>query len=177
MVHNYPKPSPRRVLNTSKKLCTRCDKWFNTGSLRNHIIRIHTEAKQFVCDTLGCNKRYKNKNSLKQHKIRESGVLPEQCSLCDAKFVDKVPLRVHLYNKHSQAILPEAAKFSRRGPDIHKCNQCNKQYKSGFNLKDHIDIIHKGLLKYPCKYCGQKMKTHTSRKYHQDKYCPLKGKK
>ncbi len=39
---------------------------------------------------------------------------------------------------------------------------------------DHIDVIHKGLLKYPCKFCGQKMKSHAAKKYHQERNCPLR---
>ncbi len=41
-------------------------------------------------------------------------------------------------------------------------------------LMDHIDVIHKGLLKYPCKFCGQKMKSHAAKKYHQERHCPLR---
>ena len=43
-----------------------------------------------------------------------------------------------------------------------------------YNLMDHIDVIHKGLLKYPCKFCGQKMKSHAAKKYHQERNCPLR---
>ena len=68
--------------------------------LENHILFRHSDSRQFRCDYDNCNKSFKTKNCLKQHKYTHSEKKLE-CDKCDKKFTYPSSLCSHKRKKHS----------------------------------------------------------------------------
>ena len=48
----------------------------------------------------------------------------------------------------------------------HVCKHCKKTFKEKFNLKVHVDNVHKGLKKFKCDICGKQFTQKSSLKLH-----------
>ena len=50
---------------------------------------------------------------------------------------------------------------------MHTCHICKKDFSRAYNLKVHIDTVHKKLKKYQCKICDKKFSLKRALKHHQ----------
>lgn len=72
---------------------------------------------------------------IKAH-IEENGGL--ECDLCHKKYATKHVLLAHLKNMH--------LKYAER---VYKCLDCNREFKTAFNFRDHQRIVHFKGEQYP----------------------------
>ena len=137
----------------NNNICDICHKSFSTlGNMRNHKMTIHQNYRPFKCTYPGCNKKYSLQSGFLVHLRTHYGEKPFICQICSKSFNEKGNLKTHL-RFHS-----ELRPF--------KCPQCDKRYKTNGHLKDHIDIQHKLIKKYDCKFCGKKFGRISTLKSH-----------
>jgi len=87
-----------------------------------------------------CDKRFKHRHRLNQHKRTHTGEKPFVCRMCNKGFTLKEQLNVHMV-RHTGA---EGSSYS--------CSQCEKRFSSQSSLRQHMNI-HRS--KYKCKECGK----------------------
>lgn len=75
--------------------------------------------------------------------------MPYLCNICGRSFISQGKLTFHM-KRHSAV-------------KDHQCDQCERAYCDRFQLRRHIEIVHKGLRLFSCTMCDTKNK-FTSRK-------------
>ena len=181
--------------------CEECDKHLKFG-VDFHLKKQHSEAhkatKINICDLCGRNCRTKRHLELhmKSHEQKF-------CDMCDYQCESRQTLLKHISRKH-----PDPTKEKEQypchicgkvfltstylkdhiaihGDAIHKCNQCDRSFKTPKNLKNHIIRDHEEK-KHVCEECGQKFAFkhkliqhfttfHTDLKEFACKQCDYKG--
>ena len=88
----------------------------------------------YICET--CNKQYKNKISLKNHKNRNEcekyNKLQFKCKNCYKRYSSKKALLKHMKDKHS------IEQNVKKKCTNHKCPLCNKTFSCKSNLNRHL---------------------------------------
>ncbi|KAG5669502.1 hypothetical protein PVAND_017389 [Polypedilum vanderplanki] len=120
---------------TQFKECQICGK--NTKSLDHHMKQVHTtETDKIQCQI--CKKIYKIKNTLKIHLKTHNK--QHQCQLCGKKIARIVELKQHLKTYENQFAF--------------RCEQCQKNFVSLANLRNHWKIHDKNRQKqHKCQQC------------------------
>ena len=79
--------------------CDECNKGFRFKDILSQHKRIHTKQMLFRCDAIGCDQKFRQKNSLNEHKTRfHSGIKNHKCFYynCDKGFVTSQELQRHI---------------------------------------------------------------------------------
>ena len=126
---------------------TKCRFCTNTEQHLNKHISGHLNKRQFNCDK--CNKRFKWKSNLVQHKHHiHSNDRPFVCPVsdCGKGFKTNGELNSH------KAIHSDEKPF--------KCKVCDKRFKQKSNLISHQNCVHLNKRQFICDYigCHQKFK-------------------
>ncbi|XP_044258365.1 zinc finger protein 502-like isoform X2 [Tribolium madens] len=150
---NHKRPCPKcgkMILKTSMKLhlikhtdrhmCSQCHSCFNSrAALQQHIITIHTDRKDHICEA--CGKRFSSKTAMTVHLKSHSDERLYECKLCNYKGRTASAVYVHM---------------STHAREICVCEVCSKIFKSNRNLNDHIRRVHSKEKKHKCTYCDKK---------------------
>ena len=109
------------------------------------------EAKEnsYQCDI--CGGRFKTRRILKRHEERKNCERPFQCEGCSKKFKSDAMTKSHM--KNCAAI-------------IHKCNLCDKEFRTYIQLRWHIEI-HADSNAFACDVCGRKFSRPADLKVHK----------
>uniref|UniRef100_UPI00398EE58F zinc finger protein 653 isoform X2 n=1 Tax=Pristiophorus japonicus TaxID=55135 RepID=UPI00398EE58F len=107
------------------KVCSHpgCGKRFYLSNhLRRHMI-IHTDVRDFICET--CGKPFKRKNHLEVHRRTHTGETPLQCEICGYQCRQRASLNWHM-KKHDTEI---QYNFT--------CEYCGKKFEKMDSVKFH----------------------------------------
>ena len=152
--------------------CDKCEhKTTCRGSMKLHIMRVHSIAKLVPCNI--CGKKVKQ-SSLREHvKWIHEEHKKEQCELCGLELMNILSLRQHMKKVH--------------GKREHLCEQCNYMAVSDYNLRLHINKMHLGIKELPrsqCEFCDvtttnlpRHVKIYHAEKIENNLSSPLKMKK
>lgn len=111
-----------------------CDAEFVTKrDMVAHINFSHKGIKNYFCNWEGCDASFKDSNRLRHHLFTHTGERPYHCDHpdCDASFKQLPHLNKH--RKTHQA-------GNERGSGRHKCEQCDKRFRTVEDLANHITI-------------------------------------
>ncbi|XP_043942410.1 zinc finger protein 92 homolog isoform X2 [Protopterus annectens] len=144
----------------------------NSGCDRSAIVqqiplvnrRAHKEKKQYKCPE--CNKCFKQRTPLVQHKRIHSGERPYKCPECGKFFRQSSALTRH--------------KRTHMGARPYECPECNKCFRQRYSLVEH-ERTHSGNRPYKCPECSkcfkqrshliQHKRTHTQERPHKCLEC------
>lgn len=90
-----------------------------------------TKRKRVIykCTYENCGKQYHKRWNLIDHIKTHLGIMPYQCGICQAKFVQKGNLKKHL-RQHAMPDLKQRKAY--------QCPHCHKSYTEKYNLSHHL---------------------------------------
>nr|XP_040026810.1 BCL6A transcription repressor b isoform X1 [Gasterosteus aculeatus aculeatus] len=146
--------------------CNGCDSKFPEEDSLKEHMAQVHSDKPYKCDC--CQAAFRYKGNLASHKTVHSGSKPYHCNICGAQFNRPANLKTHT-RIHS-------------GEKPYKCETCGSRFVQVAHLRAHV-LIHTGEKPYPCEICGthfrhlqtlkSHMRIHTGEKpYHCEK-CDL----
>jgi len=108
------------------------------------------KTENWICKSSGCNKVFKHKQSLNNHK-KVCGVKERiKCSVCFKSFTRRAYLKKHVCNKKQPT----------------NCVKCGKSFPKLWHLKRHISTIHTEKDKLKCISCNKQF----ARRDYYDKH-------
>ncbi|KAJ8919014.1 hypothetical protein NQ315_016919, partial [Exocentrus adspersus] len=128
------------IQHTDRFVCSQCSHRFNSGAtLKQHIITVHTNIKDHVCEQ--CGKSFSSKTAMNVHLKTHRDERPYACKLCS--FTGRTSSSIYIH-------------MATHAREIHGCEICPKTFKSWRNLADHQRRVHSKLKKHECSYCDKK---------------------
>lgn len=137
--HHVDKPQER----VSCEICGKV-----VYSIRLHMLHTHSNIRPHKCDT--CGKGFAFKSILVKHVNEKHLGLKKFKALCQK--CGKACQSQGDLNKHMRTHV-EDRKFN--------CNLCEKKYKSGDGLRNHMKAIHADMRPFNCSYCTKAFHTNT----------------
>ncbi|XP_073992494.1 uncharacterized protein [Rhodnius prolixus] len=139
--------------------CKECGKTYREKSHLATHSRAHINVRNFCCEV--CGQRFKTKANLYFHSQTHSDT-PFTCTECNKTFQERRILKRHIRVVHSHK-------------ELHKCNQCEKAFKSATVLSLHY-TLHTGSKPFRCSMCPKTfvykstLATHVNQ-FHQCTTC------
>lgn len=145
------------VLHTNKQSleCKQCGKMFaSIYNLKKHKIR-HSNLRLYVCDNDFCEKKFKDRRDLMQHKMevhkyKPKGVIP--CNTCGERFTT-----IHAMRSHA---------FTHANEGHFVCTICKKMFQNQILLEEHLKW-HSNQEHLKCIFCGKQYKTVPLLEWHK----------
>ncbi|XP_053685076.1 zinc finger protein 808-like [Sabethes cyaneus] len=128
--------------------CPKCSKQLVPGSLWKHLLTVHGNGAQFVCEI--CARSFVDKRCFEAHWKGHMGTRHEdraQCTICSVWLTNKYQLTKHIKRRHA---VPDPN-------EQHQCNACGKQLRSREAYHHHKHRFH-GRLQYECEVCHEKFR-------------------
>eukprot|EP00656_Telonema_subtile_P014312 TRINITY_DN1731_c0_g1_i1.p1 TRINITY_DN1731_c0_g1~~TRINITY_DN1731_c0_g1_i1.p1 ORF type:complete len:292 (+),score=68.41 TRINITY_DN1731_c0_g1_i1:172-1047(+) len=134
------------------------------AQLQGHLMQSHADwctqlpERVLVCRWANCRRFFTDKTKFAHHMCTHSGMKFFKCEEqeCEQEFTSESQRRAHVRRHHQKSF---------------RCDVCSaegleKGYSSGFNLREHIRIVHekKDLV---CESCSRKYKSHKAWSTHQ----------
>ena len=177
-------------LNKRQFVCEECNKQFHRKSnVLIHKRIVHSTDRPFVCNQINCNKTFKTKSKLTQHKSTHSSVKSFGCNKCDKTFKTNSNLRCHKKFVHTNIrpfVCPRSdcnKTFKRKSElTLHnsrhssvksfECNKCDKRFKTNPDLSDHKNFVHTNIRPFVCPRsdCNQSFKQRSGLRYHEIRF-------
>ncbi|XP_053699428.1 zinc finger protein 501-like [Sabethes cyaneus] len=160
-------------IHTGQQLhrCEFCDKRFNTLDLLNgHWRRVHTGERPFKCNI--CEKTFVTNGSMLQHKYSHTNERNHKCDICDKAF--RTPRQLRLHESVHLGVRPVSCEICGKGfienhglkvhmtihtdgRFPHGCDQCEKNFPTGYQLMMHHRRVHTAdRERHKCKFCDEK---------------------
>ena len=127
-----------------------------------HIKNLHSENKEFICDSCGI--AYGTKNGLRCHihrkhdGTRKHNYQRTKCEQCGKEFFSRGAMLKHVKRVHEGLLKV-------------KCEICNKMIDES-SLKMHIKHVHHQIRDHSCSYCNQAFFLARDLKRHIEKNHP-----
>ena len=146
-----------------KYSCKNCDyTTFNSRfRIRKHLLMDHNIPMQ--CKYRGCNVKFKELMSYKEHHNFHTNVI---CTLCGLRRKGEMALKRHMESKHhAQFPCPECGTLNSTKASLSfhvhrfhgengKCKRCDLKITSSGEMKNHFDSVHKKEVQTTCEFCG-----------------------
>jgi len=182
-------------IDRTPQLCTHCGKSFNKKSnLKVHIQNSHTKYDPVDCICSQCGKMFKNPLSMKRHvetfhDEEKKAEMVVVCPDCGKQFNKRTNLKIHMECVHTtyepgeficklcskELKNPHSLKSHMREVHtvrddsmeqvVHKCDECEKEFKKKKDLRGHKYAAHKIDVKM-CEFCFNEYKNQTALKQH-----------
>jgi len=129
----------------------------NNVSLFDHIMEAHvqwteTPERVIVCHWGHCGRFFADKTKFAEHIKSHAGIKNVLCTEgCGKAFTNESQMRTHIKRSHTEG-------FS--------CPDCDKQYTTAFNLREHQKVVHQGN-GYICPKCARQYKSSKSFQVHK----------
>lgn len=137
---------------TKEFQCLTCDKGYtNARYLAHHVWYVHERKQHRKC--YFCRKMIGNMNEHIGIHTREK---PFKCTKCPKRFIRHSEIKPHLSSRH----IKEELKTN------WKCAECPKQFKSQGGWRNHVQIKHRGILRYRCNFCFKRTSCMTNLENH-----------
>lgn len=98
--------------------------------------------RNFMCSI--CNRRFRQKQTLKQHILTHTGQRPYSCEICSKTFTQAGALQRHMASLHDNTLFP--------------CHLCPKKFNQRNNFKRHLKLHTGEGPTYDCKICYRSFK-------------------
>ncbi|XP_055609363.1 transcription factor grauzone-like [Uranotaenia lowii] len=171
--------------------CPQCPKVLaSQGSLKKHLVAMHGDGEQHVCDV--CARVFRSKQCFDTHVKGHLGTRLEnkvQCNVCSVWLTDKYCLTKHIRRMHVQpdvAMACELCGKQVRNQDALNCHMrrahtesrfecdiCHKKFKRPHHMREHIAIHHTGEDLYGCNHCSERFNTKNKQYMHRKTAHPL----
>lgn len=126
-------------------ICRTCGFSADThNALQIHIVDEHANEHDI--------KKSKEINKLLKDSTRHQKYIPVACPECHKVFSNKYHMLTHV-KSHS-----EITRYI--------CELCEKTYSNASNLSNHKRLVHKGILSFVCKFCGEAFPSRQTRDTH-----------
>lgn len=103
-----------------------------------------------------CNRRYRDKYSLRRHENLECGKEPRfACAHCDYRSLQKINLVRHFARTHNELAMTRIG-----------CPKCDKSYKNDYTLKRHLQLECGKEPAFACDMCSFRTKRKSSLASH-----------
>ncbi|XP_054167593.1 zinc finger protein 836-like [Oppia nitens] len=150
---------------------TGCDKWFRqSGSLKIHHLKQHTDHRPWKCDVDGCGRTYHLNHEMQLHRrVVHSDDRPFECDWpgCDKRFKRMQTLNshreYHIGDRHYRCPVDGCGKsyptrnsliahnYSHTKPHVCSWPACEARFRAKNKLRDHMNG-HQGLKPYKCHF-------------------------
>ena len=129
--------------------------FIKNSKLRSHKRNVHSTDRPFVCNQINCNKTFKTKEHLTQHKSTHSSDKIFGCDKCDQRFKTYLDLSNHKKFFHSNI-----------RPFVCPRSDCNRSFKRREHLTRH-KLIHSFDKPFECEECNKSFKYESLLKSHK----------
>lgn len=159
-----------------------CDKKFDKRAQLLIHLRVHSDFREFVCETCGiacktkkqlkghvfthtgekpykcgCGKSFRARSTYNNHLRVHSGERPFKCELCGRTFAQRANMLKHL-------------KIHRQERS-HACTMCPKRFTASYDLKIH-QSVHTGCKPFSCSMCDKSFTQLGTLRAHKAKAHP-----
>ena len=163
-----------------------CKKTFSsTTSMQQHHRSFHLlgrvrvlKKKEYSCAIEGCEKSFSKHHLLKQHSYEHTGIPPFKCGTCNKRFLTQTHCNRHIKthagykcDKCDEVCVTWSAlrsHVSKAHPKLYKCEKCEREYKSLYQLKKHEETHQDKRLVYKCNQCDRSYTKKSNLKSHVD---------
>jgi hypothetical protein len=131
------------------------------------------EAKEFVCQH--CQFTAQNQSTMHYHLLKHQGALPHPCKICDARFLQKSLLDMHIKTRHSETLDKKTTFKCPHESCTFECIQKGNviTHFTRMHLKDLTESLkckpNEDECVVGCKSCQQSFKSLTRFYYHASK--------
>jgi DNA-directed RNA polymerase subunit RPC12/RpoP len=136
-----------------KHVCQVCGKGFKENAGLTIHFSVHSKVKLIQCDVEGCDKSYKDRSSMWQHKRAAHESVKYECEECGRRFNTKGSMM-----RHNKIVHLEDKDY--------KCSKCGVQFSLNSHLTIHMKTVHDKVRAFRCEHCGKSFGLAGSRKKH-----------
>merc|ERR1719242_512423 len=133
--------------------CAQCNKSFRNKSGLSNHKIIHRKIKPHKCKFKGCTKAFARSCDLTRHTRLHTGVKPFKCTFGNCTKAFTRSVQLRLHVMDHTGVRP------------HKCSICRKGFKTLQNMQIHMRI-HTGERPYQCKQCKKTFTQSSSLRTH-----------
>ncbi|KAJ8675106.1 hypothetical protein QAD02_010892 [Eretmocerus hayati] len=141
----------RKHTDTKQYECDQCDKKYNLkADLTSHKKYKHSDTKEFVCDV--CGRVCNTANGLYGHQKYAHFKTEFECQVCHRRLASQANLDEHIQKQHEER-------------QLFMCEECGKVFHEARKLRTHMRV-HTGVRPYECSVCKKSFGKQTGLRQH-----------